>query len=107
MKEEQEEQEEEERKKRRRSTYFFHHADHETLLEATELATISATLVDRASFFGEANVFGTLLNRPLEETFTTLARTHAVVLTRCRVTANGAQLARAWRCTFTGSAASG
>lgn len=81
-------------------THLFHHADHQALLEATELATIPPAFVDRAGLFSEAHVLRALLHGPLEEALATLAGTHAVMLAGCCVATNRAKLARAGRCSL-------
>lgn len=79
---------------RLRLTHLFHHANLQAFLVAAELATVPPTFVHGAGFFGETHVLRALLHGPLEEALAALAGTHPVVLTRRRVAANGAQLAR-------------
>lgn len=61
-------------------------------LESTKLTTISPPLVNRTSLISKANILGTLLNSALEEAFTALACSNAVMLACCDITANSTQL---------------
>lgn len=87
--------------------YLFDHANHQALLESTELATVSSPFVYRASFLCQAHIFRALLHGPLEEALAALACAHTVVLTGRGVAAHGAELARAWGCAFATGTASG
>ena len=73
-----------------RPHHLLHHPHHQTLLEPTELATVSSPLVHRAVFVRQANVLGVFLHRPFEEAFAAFAGTHAVVLTGRVVSADSA-----------------
>lgn len=77
-----------------RSHDLLHHAHREALLETAELAPIPPSFVHWTVLVCETNIFGILLNRPLEEPFTALARANSVVLTGGRIPADGAQLGR-------------
>jgi hypothetical protein len=90
-----------------RKSYLFDHADLQALLESTELAAVSSTLIYRASPLGQAYIFRALLHSPFEETLTSLARTHAIMLTGRGVAAHSAKLARTRGCSFTAGTTSG
>lgn len=87
--------------------YLLDHANHQALLESTELATVSSAFIYRASLLGQAYIFGALLHGPLEEAFAALACAHTIMLTGRGVAAHGAELAWAWGCAFATGTASG
>lgn len=88
-------------------TYLLDHANHQALLESAKLTTVSPAFIYRASLLGQAHILGALLYSPLEEALAAFACAHTVVLTGRGVAAHSAELARAWRCTFATSTASG
>lgn len=49
---------------------FLNHSDGQTLLEATKLTSVSSPFVDRTVLIAETDIFGALLDRPLEESLT-------------------------------------
>jgi hypothetical protein len=65
---------------------FFLHAEFEAFLETTVLALISVMLVNWTIVISSTRVCQVLPDGPLEETFATLARLNAVMLTARLVT---------------------
>ena len=81
-----------------RPHHLLHHPHHQTLLEPTELATVSSPLVHRAVLVRQADVLGVLLHCPLEEALAALTGADAVVLARSIVPTHGTQQGRGGLC---------
>ena len=69
--------------------HLLHHPHSQALLEATELATVSSSLVHRAVFVCQADVLSVLLHCPLKESLAALAGADAIVLAGSIVPAHG------------------